>query len=113
MRLKQASCKHKNPFFSLELIVTAGGENIAPIPIEENIKMEVPLIATCMVIGDKKKFLSCLLTCQVRGRAHISCIYTKTAIFLLAGNKFPQNIFLTFSEQRTATKSFNSAKIAH
>lgn len=48
-----------------ELIVTAGGENIAPIPIEDNIKLEIPLVATCMVIGDKKKFLSCLLTCQV------------------------------------------------
>lgn len=48
-----------------ELIITAGGENIAPVPIEDNIKAECPLIATAMVIGDKKKFLSCLLTLQV------------------------------------------------
>jgi len=48
-----------------ELIITAGGENIAPVPIEDNIKSELPLIGTAMVIGDKKKFLSCLLTCQV------------------------------------------------
>lgn len=48
-----------------ELIITAGGENIAPVPIEENIKTEIPLIGTAMVIGDKRKFLSCLLTCQV------------------------------------------------
>lgn len=48
-----------------ELIITAGGENIAPVPIEDNIKAHCPLIATAMVIGDKKKFLSCLLTCQV------------------------------------------------
>jgi len=48
-----------------ELIITAGGENIAPVPIEDEIKTELPFIGTAMVIGDKKKFLSCLLTCQV------------------------------------------------
>jgi len=48
-----------------ELIITAGGENIAPVPIEDNIKEQLPLIATAMVIGDKKKFLSVLLTLQV------------------------------------------------
>jgi len=48
-----------------ELIITAGGENIAPVPIEDNIKAECPLIGTAMVIGDKRKFLSCLFTCQV------------------------------------------------
>lgn len=48
-----------------ELIITAGGENVAPVPIEDNIKAELPIVGTAMVIGDKKKFLSCLLTCQV------------------------------------------------
>ena len=52
-------------FLPLEIIITAGGENIAPVPLEDHIKAELPLVASAMVIGDKRKFLSCLLTLQV------------------------------------------------
>ncbi|CAG0886457.1 unnamed protein product [Cyprideis torosa] len=45
-----------------ELIITAGAENVAPVPIEDNIKHELPCISNIMVIGDRKKFLSCILT---------------------------------------------------
>ncbi|CAI9577656.1 unnamed protein product [Staurois parvus] len=45
-----------------ELIITAGGENIPPVPIEDAIKEQIPIISNAMVIGDKKKFLSMLLT---------------------------------------------------
>ncbi|XP_041465614.1 long-chain-fatty-acid--CoA ligase ACSBG2-like isoform X2 [Lytechinus variegatus] len=48
-----------------ELIITAGGENIPPIPIEDIIKKECPLISNCMLIGDKRKFLSMLVSLKV------------------------------------------------
>ena len=48
-----------------ELIITAGGENVAPIPIEDAIKEALPCLANVILIGDKRKFLSCFLTFKV------------------------------------------------
>ncbi|CAB1331382.1 unnamed protein product, partial [Coregonus sp. 'balchen'] len=52
-----------------ELIITAGGENIPPVPIEDAVKEAVSLVSNAMLIGDKRKFLAMLLTikCQVNG----------------------------------------------
>jgi long-chain acyl-CoA synthetase len=44
-----------------EIIITAGGKNIAPKNIEAALK-ESPLIGEAIVIGDRKKFLSALIT---------------------------------------------------
>lgn len=45
-----------------ELIITSGGENIPPIIIEDAILKEIPFLSNVMVVGDKRKFLSCLMT---------------------------------------------------
>lgn len=48
-----------------EILITAGGENVAPVLIEDNIKKELNAISNVMLIGDRKKFLSCLVTLRV------------------------------------------------
>jgi len=45
-----------------ELIITAGGENVPPVLIEDILKEELPCVSNVMVIGDKRKFLSCVFT---------------------------------------------------
>ena len=35
-----------------ELIITAGGENVAPVPIEDNFKLECPACSNIMLIGE-------------------------------------------------------------
>jgi long-chain-fatty-acid--CoA ligase ACSBG len=35
-----------------EIIITAGGENVAPVPIEVNFKAVCPPCSNIMVIGD-------------------------------------------------------------
>lgn len=49
-------------YLYFELIITAGGENVAPAPIEEAIKEMLLCIPNAVLISDKRKYLSCLLT---------------------------------------------------
>jgi long-chain acyl-CoA synthetase len=44
-----------------ELIVTAGGKNVAPAVLEDRLRAH-PLISQCMVVGDGRPFIACLIT---------------------------------------------------
>ncbi len=44
-----------------ELIVTAGGKNVAPAVLEDQIRAH-PLVSQCMVVGDGRAFIGCLIT---------------------------------------------------
>ena len=48
-----------------ELLVTAGGENVAPVPVEEYIKKLCPALSQAIMIGDKKKYCSILVSIAV------------------------------------------------
>jgi long-chain-fatty-acid--CoA ligase ACSBG len=50
-----------------ELIIGEGGENIAPIPIEDHVKMTCDGIAEVMMVGDKRKYNVAFVTLKAVG----------------------------------------------
>ena len=44
-----------------ELIVTAGGKNVAPAVLEDRLRAH-PLVSQCIVVGDNKPFIGALVT---------------------------------------------------
>lgn len=50
-----------------ELIIGAGGENIAPVPIEDKFKEICPAVSNIMMVGDKRKFNVALVTLKSEG----------------------------------------------
>lgn len=48
-----------------ELIIGAGGENIAPVPIEDNFKTHCNACANIMMIGEQRRFMSAIITFKV------------------------------------------------
>ncbi len=44
-----------------EILVTAGGKNVAPAPLEDIVRGH-PLVSQCVVVGDQRPFVAALLT---------------------------------------------------
>jgi len=49
-----------------ELIVTAGGKNVAPAVLEDRLRAH-PLISQCLVVGDGRPFIAALITLDPEG----------------------------------------------
>ncbi len=47
-----------------EILVTAGGKNVAPAVLEDRLRAH-PLISQCMVVGDRQPFIAALVTIDV------------------------------------------------
>jgi long-chain acyl-CoA synthetase len=52
-----------------ELIVTAGGKNVAPAVLEDRLRAH-PLISQVMVVGDNRPFIACLITLDPEALEH-------------------------------------------
>merc|ERR1712144_26709 len=50
-----------------ELIIGAGGENIAPIPIEDEIKRLLPGVKNVLMVGDKRPYNVAFVTLVAEG----------------------------------------------
>mmetsp|Transcript_10573 Transcript_10573/g.17252 ORF Transcript_10573/g.17252 Transcript_10573/m.17252 type:complete len:737 (+) Transcript_10573:1790-4000(+) len=65
-------CKGENQLIRItgrfkELIVTAGGENIPPVPIEEHLMSICPVLSNVVMIGDQRKYNTALVTLAAEG----------------------------------------------
>ncbi|MDO0912640.1 AMP-dependent synthetase/ligase [Streptomyces sp. DT2A-34] len=52
-----------------ELLITAGGKSVAPAPLENWLRSH-PLISQCIVLGDRRPYVSALITLDMDGVTH-------------------------------------------
>ncbi|WSQ11075.1 AMP-dependent synthetase/ligase [Streptomyces sp. NBC_01231] len=52
-----------------EILITAGGKNVAPAPLENWLRSH-PLISQCIVLGDRRPYISALITLDMGGVSH-------------------------------------------
>ncbi|MEU6141562.1 AMP-dependent synthetase/ligase [Streptomyces sp. NPDC047081] len=52
-----------------EILITAGGKNMAPAPLENWLRQH-PLISQVMVVGDRRPFIAALVTLDLDGISH-------------------------------------------
>jgi long-chain-fatty-acid--CoA ligase ACSBG len=50
-----------------ELLIGAGGENVAPVPIEDAVKAACPAISNIMMFGDRQPYLAAMVTLKAKG----------------------------------------------
>nr|WP_257573791.1 AMP-dependent synthetase/ligase [Streptomyces sp. JJ66] len=61
-----------------DLIITSGGKNIAPAPLEDWLRAH-PLVGQCLVVGDNRTHLAALITLDPDGLAHWCRMHGKEA----------------------------------
>ncbi|MGW5847075.1 AMP-dependent synthetase/ligase [Streptomyces sp. NPDC055254] len=52
-----------------DLIITSGGKNVAPAPLEDWLRAH-PLVGQCMVVGDNRPYVTALITLEPDGLEH-------------------------------------------
>nr|WP_053688518.1 AMP-dependent synthetase/ligase [Streptomyces sp. WM6372] len=62
-----------------DLIITSGGKNVAPAPLEDWLRAH-PLVGQCMVVGDNRPYVVALITLEPEGLAHWRQMRKKTTM---------------------------------
>ncbi|MEU3916398.1 AMP-dependent synthetase/ligase [Streptomyces sp. NPDC029721] len=62
-----------------DLIITSGGKNVAPAPLEDWLRAH-PLVGQCMVIGDNRPYIAALITLEPDGLAHWRQMHKKQGV---------------------------------
>ena len=83
---------------SKETIVLLGGDNVEPNPLEMQI-LQLNTVEHCMVTGQDRKQLSCLVVPSLEGLAEYGSTYQEIAASLEARERVLQEIKLAVNEQ--------------
>ncbi|WP_436844000.1 AMP-dependent synthetase/ligase [Streptomyces subrutilus] len=62
-----------------DLIITSGGKNVAPAPLEDWLRAH-PLVGQCMVVGDNRPYITALITLEPDGLLHWRQMHKKTGV---------------------------------
>ncbi|GLW02232.1 AMP-dependent synthetase/ligase [Streptomyces lavendulae] len=62
-----------------DLIITSGGKNVAPAPLEDWLRAH-PLVGQCMVVGDNRPYVTALITLEPDGLAHWRQMHKKQGV---------------------------------
>ena len=90
-----------------DIIITAGGKNVSPIPLEEEIA-KCPIVEHCVVVGDQRPFIGALVTFDPESLAlwlPAHGLSTETPVDRLATNAAVREEIQQYVDKANATVS--------
>lgn len=90
-----------------DIIITAGGKNVSPIPLEEEIA-KCPIVEHCVVVGDQRPFIGALVTLDPESLAlwlPAHGLPTETPVDRLATNAAVREEIQQYVDKANATVS--------
>ena len=90
-----------------DIIITAGGKNVSPIPLEEEIA-KCPIVEHCVVVGDQRPFIGALVTLDPESLAlwlPAHGLSTETPVNRLATNAAVREEIQQYVDKANATVS--------
>lgn len=90
-----------------DIIITAGGKNVSPIPLEEEIA-KCPIVEHCVVVGDQRPFIGVLVTLDPESLAlwlPAHGLSTETPVDRLATNAAVREEIQQYVDKANATVS--------
>lgn len=90
-----------------DIIITAGGKNVSPIPLEEEIA-KCPIVEHCVVVGDQRPFIGALVTLDPESLAiwlPAHGLSTETPVDRLATNAAVHEEIQQYVDKANATVS--------
>lgn len=90
-----------------DIIITAGGKNVSPIPLEEEIA-KCPIVKHCVVVGDQRPFIGALVTLDPESLAlwlPAHGLSTETPVDRLATNAAVREEIQQYVDKANATVS--------
>jgi len=86
-----------------ELIITAGGENVAPVPIEDNFKKVCAACSNIMMVGEGQRFMGAIITFKVDMDPKTG--HATDNLFIEAKSYFKEKLGLDFTKSTEVCKS--------